>query len=332
VTDRLPLPVPTLVLAGLLCLAALVPVAADARAATTDRGGTDRVHRVERHPVRQWVYQLQGYGRTRLAAVAEADAQLAVVDLARDAHTDYFTAAEVQAVRETGKVVLAYFEVGSIEDFRPEYPTIRDDHPDLILHEWGEWPGEFFVKYWTDRWWTRVVRPRLDRALETGYDGVYLDTLLAYEEIPLQLAGGRSRWELGRLMAQLVGRIDRHAAERRPGFLVVPQNSPELRRHDGFLDSVDGIAMEELFYRAHDRPCTREWCAENLAHTRAIQDAGRFVLAVDYAKDALNVRATCAAYERESFAGYVTVRALDRVRPACPTTTTSVIPEEGEPS
>ena len=41
--------------------------------------------------------------------------------------------------------------------------------------------------------------------------------------------------------------------------------------------------MEELFFLATDEPCAEEYCAENLANTRALRDAGKFVLAVDYA-------------------------------------------------
>ena len=48
--------------------------------------------------------------------------------------------------------------------------------------------------------------------------------------------------------------------------------------------------MEELFFLATDEPCTADWCAENLADTRALRDAGKFVLAVDYAARAGDVR------------------------------------------
>ena len=47
--------------------------------------------------------------------------------------------------------------------------------------------------------------------------------------------------------------------------------------------AIDGIAMEELFFLATDKPCTEDWCSENLADTRALRDAGKFVLSVDYA-------------------------------------------------
>lgn len=267
--------------------------------------------------ITDWAYQLQGYADGRLDALARGPYQLVVVDLTRDGHADYFTAAEIGALRRSGKRVLAYFEIGSIEDFRPEYPTIRRDAPDLVANEWTDWPGEYFVHYWDPRWWERVVRPRVDQALRVGFDGAYLDTPLAYEEISLDATRGRDRARLGADMAALIVRISQYAKARRPGFLVVPQNSPELREQSGYTAAVDGIAMEELFYLATDEPCTRDWCAENLAHTRALRDTGKFVLAVDYAARPEHVRAACGRYRTERFAGTVTVRELDRLTAPC---------------
>jgi cysteinyl-tRNA synthetase len=48
-----------------------------------------------------------------------------------------------------------------------------------------------------------------------------------------------------------------------------------------------------------------------------LRDAGKFVLAVDYARKPGNIRKACDRYRGEGFAGYVTVRELDRVSPPC---------------
>jgi cysteinyl-tRNA synthetase len=263
--------------------------------------------------VTSWVYQLQDYAGDGLTEIARAPHDLAVVDLARDAKSDYFRPDEVAAVRAGGKRILAYFEIGSIEDFRPEYPALRRDAGDLIANEWDAWPGEYFVRYWDERWWDLAVRPRIDRALHAGFDGVYLDTPLAYEEIDLGLVPGETRDRLGARMAALIVRISAYAKQRRPGFGVFPQNSPELRRYPGYTKAIDGIGMEELFYLATDQPCTRSWCAENLRETRALRAAGKLVLAVDYATAPAFVRDAHARYAAERFAGCVTVRDLDRI-------------------
>ena len=269
--------------------------------------------------VDDFVYQLQGYADDGLGELVDAPQSLAVIDLARDAGDDYFTADEVGALRASGKTVLAYLEIGSIEDFRPEFAGLP---PDLVLNRWEEWPEEHFVRYWHPTWWETVVRPRIDQALAAGFDGVYLDTPLAYEGIDLSLVDGEDRETLGRKMVDLIVRIGEHGRARDPGFLVVPQNSPELREHDGYVEAIDGLGVEELFFTADedtsDQPCVQEWCAEDLANVRALRDAGKFILAVDYASAPDNVAAACERYDEEGFAGYVTARALDVVSPPCP--------------
>lgn len=267
--------------------------------------------------IRSWVYQLQDYRDGRLDEIAAAPHDLAVVDLARDAGSDWFTAREIARVRQSGKVVLAYLEIGAIEDFRPEAAAVRASEDELVLNRWEDWPEEHFVRYWEESWWELVVRPRLDRALAAGFHGVYLDTPLAYEELDRRLVAGTSRRELAVRMVDLIRRISVYGKEHRAGFLVVPQNSPELRTVPGYVEAIDGIGMEELFFRATDRPCTKSWCAENLEHTRALRRAGKVVLAVDYADRPRLVAQACRRYAEEGFVGYVARVALDDVRPPC---------------
>ncbi|WP_158889491.1 endo alpha-1,4 polygalactosaminidase [Amycolatopsis anabasis] len=271
-------------------------------------------------PLTSVAYQLQDYRDDRLDEIARSAHPLAVIDLARDAADQYFTADEIARVRATGKKVLAYFEIGAIEEFRPEFREIRDGNADLLLNEWPEWPGERFVRYWDPRWWRLVVQPRLDRAIAAGFDGVYLDTPLAYEEIRLELVPAERRDGLGAKMAELIVRITEYARSAKPGFWIFPQNSPELRRYPGYEAAIDGIGMEELFFRATDEPCVQDYCAENLREARALRDAGKLVVAIDYATRPENIATACRRYREEHFAGSVTVRSLDRITAPCPGT------------
>lgn len=312
----------TVLLVLLVAGATLVALAAGG-AARQDRHGPDGTARSEggrddgTGQVRSWVYQLQRYRDGRLDEVAAAPHDLAVVDLARDAGSGWFSRSEIEAVQASGKVVLAYLEIGAVEDFRPEAAAVRASPQHLVLNRWEDWPEEHFVRYWEEDWWELAVRPRLDRALDAGFDGVYLDTPLAYEELDRSLVPEVSRTELARRMVALIQRISVHTKERRPGFWVVPQNSPELRLHPGYVEAVDGIGMEELFVLATDAPCTQDWCEENLEHTRALRRAGKLVLAVDYADRPELVEQTCRRYAEEGFVGYVGPVGLDAVRPPC---------------
>jgi cysteinyl-tRNA synthetase len=264
------------------------------------------------------VVQLQNYQRGGLDSLALGRYQLAVIDLARDAGDSYFTADEISRLKGSGKKVLAYFEIGSIENFRPDFSPFKNNNPDLMLNEWPTWPGEYFVKYWDPRWWDLAIKPRVDQALAAGFDGVYMDTPIAYEEIDLSLVPGEQRESLGSKMADLIVRISAYAKTVKPQFWILPQNSPELQRYPGYVHAVDGIGIEELFFLATDQPCEEPYCAANLEAVRALRRAGKIVVAIDYASKPENITNACRRYREENFTGYVTTRSLDTISPPCP--------------
>ena len=264
------------------------------------------------------VVQLQNYQDDRLDALARAGFSLAVIDLARDAGSSYFTAEEISRLKRSGTKVLAYFEIGSIENFRPDFASLRKNDGDLFLNEWPSWPGEYFVRYWDPRWWSLVIKPRIDRALSAGFDGVFLDTPLAYEDLDLSLVPDQTRVSLARKMVGLIARISRYGKAADPGFLVFPNNSPELQHYPGYTEAIDGIGMESMFFMPTDVPCAYPWCKTNLDDARALRKAGKVVLAIDYADKPQNVAAACRRYREEHFIGYVAPEALNTIRPACP--------------
>jgi cysteinyl-tRNA synthetase len=273
-------------------------------------------------PLNSLIYQLQNYKNSNLDEITSKPHQMAVIDLARDARADYFSVSEIGKVKASGKKVLAYFEIGSIEDFRADFQSYNKNHSNVFLNEWPGWPGEFFVKYWDSSWWDNIIRPRIDQALKAGYDGVYLDSPLAYEAIDLNLVPGETRETLGRRMADLIMRISKYAKQANPGFWVFPQNNPELQKFAGYTQAIDGIGMEELFFKADDtssdQPCNEDFCKENLNGAKSLKRAGKMVIAIDYAVKPENIAKACDSYKREGFIGYVTTRALDVITPPCP--------------
>jgi cysteinyl-tRNA synthetase len=247
--------------------------------------------------VASWVYQLSDYQNDKLNQIGASNFDLAVIDLARDGSSDFFTSAEITMVKATGKVILAYFEVGAIENYRPEWPLVPDD---LKLGAVSGWPGEQYVKYWDSRWWP-IIRGRIDQAIAAGFNGAYLDMIVTYEEIPSNSAG-TNRDDLANKMVALIRQISIYAKSRDPNFKIVPQNSPELYTRTGYLSAIDGIGMEELYYLATDKPCNFDWCTENLENAVAIRSASKLVLSIDYANKSANIS---DAYTRARAAGFV---------------------------
>ena len=259
--------------------------------------------------VDNWAYQLTDYPDGRLDQIAAAGYALVVIELSRDGAGDDFTRGEIGAVQAAGTIVLAYFEIGAIEEYRPEWATTPAD---LKLGPVEGWPDEQYARYWDPRWWP-IVRGRIDRALAAGFDGAYLDLITAYEEIDTHTAGldvdARAR-----AMVDLVIKVSTYAKARDPAFKIVPQNAPELYTRPGYLDAIDGLGMESLYFRAMDKPCTQDWCAENRAAAAAIRAAGKLVLTVDYARRQANIATAGAQSRADGFVPYVTNVELDTLQ------------------
>lgn len=267
--------------------------------------------------VNSWVYQLTNYQDDKLDQITAADFDLAVIDLTRDGGDDYFTKTEIEAIRQSGKIVLAYFEIGAIEDYRPEWASLPED---LKAGEVDGWPKEQYVKFWDDRWWP-VVKGRVDRAIASGFDGAYLDLITAYEEIP---ADESDREMLAHKMVDLIVRISTYAKSKNPDFKIVPQNAPELytwspwtpKPNRKYIEAVDGLALESVFYLAHDKAAKASWCKENRDNALAIKKAGKLMLGVDYAKKAKNIASAYAQQRAIGFVPYVSVRELNLISKA----------------
>jgi cysteinyl-tRNA synthetase len=264
--------------------------------------------------VRSWVYQLTSYKDDKLEELIGSDFDLAVIDLARDGGKDFFSRQEIEQLKNSGKIVLAYFEIGAIEEFRPEWNAVADD---LKAGPVEGWPNEQYVRFWDERWWP-IVKGRVDQAIQSGFDGAYLDLITAYEEIPDTKLGSEER---ARRMVDLVVRVSRYAKSKAPNFKIVPQNCPELytwsywepKPNQDYINAIDGIGIESVFYLPHDKPAEKSWCRENRQNAMAIRNAGKIVLGVDYAKQAPSIS---DAYQRQrelGFIPYVSVVALDRV-------------------
>ncbi|MCF6312445.1 MAG: endo alpha-1,4 polygalactosaminidase [Verrucomicrobiales bacterium] len=264
--------------------------------------------------VKSWVYQLTDYTDDKLDEIADAPFDLAVIDLARDGSDDYFTKSEIKMVKSNGKIVLAYFEIGAIEDYRPEWDSVPAD---LKAGEVDGWPKEQYVKFWDQRWWT-VIQGRIDQAIAAGFDGAYLDLITAYEEIP---HNGTSSEDMAQRMVSLIDKISRYAKKKQAGFKIVPQNCPELytwsywsgKPNLKYLNAIDGLGLESVFFIAHDKPSKADWCIENRNNAIALQKAGKLILAVDYAKKTKNIISSYQQLQAIKFIPYVSVRDLDRV-------------------
>jgi len=91
-------------------------------------------------------------------------------------------------------------------------------------------------------------------------------------------------------MVDFVGEISAYAKGKDSMFLVFPQNASELWSVQGYLESVDGIGQEDIYY-GYDGDGVKtpaDVTAELEANLDKFRDADRLVLTVDYPFDDSN--------------------------------------------
>jgi cysteinyl-tRNA synthetase len=259
---------------------------------------------------RRFGYQLQ---KLTVKEAAASPADLLVIDPERDGGR--LSVEEVTRLRTrpdgTRRLVLAYLSIGEAEDYRPYWrKEWKKDPPAWLGPENPDWKGNFKVRYWDDAWQGLILGKEdapLDRVVADGYDGVYLDIVDGFE-----FWEGKGVKDARGKMVDWVGRIAGHARKARPGFLVVPQNGEALAREKGYLDLVDAVGREDLYFNG-DRRQKDAAVAEVEADLKRFRDAGKPVFVIEYGK---KEKTRDEVYERAAKAGYVplvTVRPLDRL-------------------
>ena len=270
-----------------------------------------------------WGYQLQGY-RRGLDGVRSTRFDLVVVDYSRwgDADSEW-TAAQVERARSGGpcadRFVLAYMSIGEAEDYRwywdPAWVDGAGDPLPGVAPPWlgptnPDWAGNYKVRYW-QRAWQRIVfgvtsgesKSYLDRIIDAGFDGVYLDIVDAFEYWgPEGIGGTGERERAARDMVTFVRRLARHARAQRgqSEFLVVPQNGSAIidpsaypwaadpdreaeRQRRRYFREIDAIGAEDTFFfgdRDENNPYDPQ--EDVIALLERFAAAGRPVLAIDY--------------------------------------------------
>jgi len=82
------------------------------------------------------------------------------------------------------RLVIAYLSIGEAENYRYYWQENWEDNPpDWLGEENPNWEGNFKVHYWDENWKNIIFgtdSSYLDRILDAGFDGAYLDIIDAY--------------------------------------------------------------------------------------------------------------------------------------------------------
>ncbi|MBF2077667.1 MAG: endo alpha-1,4 polygalactosaminidase [Synechococcales cyanobacterium T60_A2020_003] len=248
-----------------------------------------------------WLYQLQ-LKKDSIRAIASTSFDLVTIDYSQDgSQQTAYTREDLDVLHASGKTVLAYLSIGEAEDYRYYFkdrwvtkdPKTGLKQPDKDAPAWlgrtnPQWRGNYKVKYWNAEWQS-IVLGYVDRILNAGFDGVYLDIVDGFEYWSQQNNGESvtlSRRKAANRMISLVETIAQHTRidKGQSSFHIVPQNAETILKYDrdgSYLKTISGIGVEDVFYdETHRQPQSE--VNYRLPWLQQIRDAGKPVLSVDY--------------------------------------------------
>lgn len=263
--------------------------------------------------VNNFLYQLQRPNPERIGKTAF---DLAVVSIAAAGNSPD-TIPALKASVGGDKIILAYMSIGQAETYREYWqPEWRDNPPSWLDEPDETWANDYWVRYWDPDWQAIIYgspESYLDRIIELGFDGVYLDRVDAY----WYYLDKEGRETAAQEMVDFIVNFTIYAREKRPGFGIFPQNAEELGiMFPEYLEMMTGVGVEDLYYgypRDHE-PSPTDWTADREAILDQWVAADKLVLTIDYTAKPDQI---ATAYQRalaRGYVPYVTDRALGRLR------------------
>ena len=127
-----------------------------------------------------------GTKQAMVDAIAGTDYDVVLIDLFFEKES--LTAADLAQLRNKNnggkRLVIAYMNIGSAETFRYYFePEWKLKNPSWLAKKYEGYDDEFWVEYWNDQWRKIIFGNEdsyLDKIINAGFDGVYLDNVEAY--------------------------------------------------------------------------------------------------------------------------------------------------------
>ena len=121
-----------------------------------------------------------------IQAVSQSRYQMAIIDLFF--HEEAFTRSEVERMKRMpsggNRIVLGYVNIGAAENWRYYWnPSWKIGFPEFLARPYHGYKDEAWVHFW-DPEWKKILFGNpggyLDRLIDSGFDGAYLDNVEAY--------------------------------------------------------------------------------------------------------------------------------------------------------
>ncbi|MBI9044940.1 MAG: cellulase family glycosylhydrolase [Anaerolineaceae bacterium] len=276
-----------------------------------------------------WGYQIQNINNPdSIETLLTSSYEMLVIEPTRtdwSSHDRYF---DTQGLIENIKMdyqerginpplMIAYIDIGEAEDWRWYWnwsqdwdceSPIPDDWPDFILScDPDGWGGNYPVAFWEEDWKDIIIygikdlpsdemeyQSTIDEVLKSGFDGIYLDWVEAFEDQSVIQAAELSGKDPAHEMVKFIEEMRDYARKRDPDFLIIQQNAASLINYaPEIIKYIDAIAQEGIWYEGiatdnwndpdgYDLIVEKEITDQYLLDLQKYLDAGIPVFDVEY--------------------------------------------------
>ena len=87
-----------------------------------------------------------------------------------------FSKEEIQTLKNKGKTVYGYLNIGSIETYRPYYIEFND----ITLDEYENWKDEYWIDVTSLKWQNFIINEIGKDYVDMGFDGLFIDNTDIY--------------------------------------------------------------------------------------------------------------------------------------------------------
>lgn len=207
--------------------------------------------------VETWFYYLDvNLDDDTLTQIVASDYDMVVIDFipSEANNTDYPMADLVTALHtaEHPKLVIAYIDTGQAEDYRSYWqPEWQIGDPEwIVATDPDGWDGNYPVAYWFDAYREIWLGEDglLNAIVTTGFDGIYLDWVEAYSDEDVMAFAETDGVDPIQEMIWWVDDMAAHTRAQNPKFLVIAQNASELAYYPEYMEIIDAIAQEQVWF------------------------------------------------------------------------------------
>ncbi len=255
---------------------------------------------IKTDPDTKLIYVLQ---KTGFKELKNSEFEIAIVD----PDDSKLTRDDLEILHSQDKILLAYLSIGEAEDYRDYWENSWETgNPAFIDDENPDWDGNYKVRYWYKSW-QAILFSSFDKIIDLSYDGVYLDVVNSY-----QYYEERGFDSAGKDMSDLVIDISKQSKIKDKNFLVIPQNAEELLTDEDYLNAIDGIGREDLWYIDNTLQDDKD-LETALQYLKRAVDSDKPVFAISYPIDPEKKCSFIKTAKEYNFIPYAGKRELDSI-------------------